>query len=41
MPHRLRIDFLAPIAVGEKDTVESLKEKAFEVMGSWLVSRES
>lgn len=41
MPHRLRIDFLPPIAVGEEDTVESLKEKAFGVMGGWLVSRES
>lgn len=32
MPHKLRIDFLEPISVGEHDTVETLKEKAFRVM---------
>jgi 1-acyl-sn-glycerol-3-phosphate acyltransferase len=37
IPHRLRIDFLPPIAVTETDTVESLKAKAFEVMARHYV----
>lgn len=32
MPHKLRIDFLEPIAVGDTDTVETLKGRAFEAM---------
>ena len=32
MPHKLRIDFLEPITVGENDTVETLKGRAFEAM---------
>ncbi|ULQ54092.1 lysophospholipid acyltransferase family protein [Flavihumibacter fluvii] len=38
MPHRLRIDFLEPIEVGENDTVESLKEKVFVVMWEHYVA---
>ena len=32
LPHPLRIDFLKPIEVGESDTVDTLRDKAFKVM---------
>jgi 1-acyl-sn-glycerol-3-phosphate acyltransferase len=38
MPHRLRIDFLEPIAVGENDTVETLKQRAFEAMRQHFIA---
>ena len=32
LPHRLRLDFLEPVAVQENDTIELLKGKLFRIM---------
>jgi 1-acyl-sn-glycerol-3-phosphate acyltransferase len=37
-PHRLEMHFLEPVAVGPDDTVDSLKEKLFEIMTGYYVA---
>lgn len=38
MPHRLRIDFLAPIPVEANDTVETLKNRVKKIMEEYYVA---
>ncbi len=35
IPHRLRMDFLPPVAVQPTDTVESLKKRVFDIMSDY------
>jgi 1-acyl-sn-glycerol-3-phosphate acyltransferase len=40
LPHRLSMHFLEPVALQETDTVESLKQRVFEIMSQYYAAHE-
>ena len=39
-PHRMRLHFLPPVPIGENDTVETLREKLFQIMRDYYIAND-